>query len=363
MKTNTIKILIVGANILQGSRTGGMYFTHKVYQAFLNKPDMHIDTFELRDNLKLMKYRLLSLYMIFACNKKYDYVVIDGAIYQFLYLLFAKLRGAKAVCLYYHFLSKERHGLRKLLFKFKEMILVKLVDKSIFISQSTYNDAVSLGFKGADFLIINPGIDKRIWMDRTKEYSPNCNEFNIIFVGHVLKKKGVLELLSAFSGFIDSIDDEAQRAEIHLDIVGNDSADVLFTQEIRDFIINENLSENVTLRGRVSLDKLIDLYKLATVFMLPSYYEGFGIVVVEAASFGIPLIVSDGGSLPEVVNFGEYGSVCNVGEVSSLKKEISLLYYDRNRRQSMSQKAATLYAQAITWEECTGKIYDYLTGH
>lgn len=63
-----------------------------------------------------------------------------------------------------------------------------------------------------------------------------------------------------------------------------------------------NKTENIKFLGRVSDNELISLYSNAKAFIFPSLYEGFGIPPIEAQSCGCPVISSNAGSLPEILN-------------------------------------------------------------
>ena len=101
-------------------------------------------------------------------------------------------------------------------------------------------------------------------------------------------------------------------------------------------------------------------YRDSTAFVHPSHYEGFGIVLLEAASFGLPLVVSDGGSLPEVVGHGEYGLVFRRGDVAGLQAILQQLFHDADLRSRLSRQSAALYGRASTWLEVGATIWRYL---
>ncbi len=70
-----------------------------------------------------------------------------------------------------------------------------------------------------------------------------------------------------------------------------------------------NLADNVFLLGQISNNDLIDLYASADVFVLPSRSESYGIVLLEAAASGIPIVSTDVGAAMEVVQQGVTGFV------------------------------------------------------
>jgi len=125
--------------------------------------------------------------------------------------------------------------------------------------------------------------------------------------------KGSLELLR-------SVDRVASRfPDVEYVIAGarHDSID--------DRMLNGALGVNgtrkhVRLLGHVPWQQLADLYRRATVFVMPSFYETFGISVIEAMAFGLPVVATRTGGLPEVVDDGVTGIL--VSDVREMTRAI-----------------------------------------
>lgn len=98
----------------------------------------------------------------------------------------------------------------------------------------------------------------------------------------------------------------------------------------------------------------------ADLFMLPSNYEGLPIVIIEAMSFGLPIIASDVGGIKEIVRNGENGYVVdNVAE--KFASYIKTVLSDKNHYDSFSQKSLDIYNQELSIEHMTArylKIYN-----
>lgn len=353
-------MLVIGTNILSGNRTGGMYYTFKIFEHFRRLQATSVEPMELSEHRRLIRLRLMSLYLIAFRRRRYDYIVVDASAAFYAYFVLAKLRGARIVCLFYHFVSREQNGARRLIWRIKERLLLRIADRKVFISRSTLKDARQLGYSGDDHVRAVPGIDKELWIDRTAGYDPTRSDFAVICVTHVVRRKGVMDLVAAFSAFLRGIEDEARRRAVTLNIVGDDRLDPEFTAELNAFIRGNGVERNATLWGRRPLRELMGHYRAASVFVHPSHYEGFGIVVVEAASFGLPIIVSDGGSLPELVDHGRYAAVYPAGDRAALRGELEFAYRDVERRFAMSAQAAELYRRSPTWQDTGRLIEGYL---
>lgn len=99
--------------------------------------------------------------------------------------------------------------------------------------------------------------------------------------------------------------------------------------------------------GHVSWEKLADLYSRASVFVMPSWFESFGISVIEAMAFGIPVVASAAGALPELVRDGETGLLVPPGDAGALATAISRLLNDsalRTRLGGAGRETVTRYA-------------------
>lgn len=353
---------------LAASRTGGMYYSFKIYDYFRRLPMLRVDHDALskmsaRMLGRMTKLRFLSPYLLIMSRcQRYKYIFLSGAWDCPLFLLFSKLRGSKIVVFWFHRISlqPELGSKDRFIWRFKEWCQLKFSDRVVVISKSALNSIRELGFVGDGYVLAAPGLDKDIWVDRSSGYDPSRPGFRVICAASITPHKGIMDLLVAFADFVDTIGDSEERRGIVLDIVGNDQLDSALTLELNRVIRERGLTNNAFLRGRRSLQELMGFYRAASVFVHPSHYEGYGIVVLEAASFGLPIIVSNGGSLPEVVGDGQYGLVYPVGDRTALMRQIELVYRDVALRGNLSEKADELYHSAITWEESAKLIEAYL---
>jgi len=110
-------------------------------------------------------------------------------------------------------------------------------------------------------------------------------------------------------------------------IIAGRDADL--SERIRDRVNELDISKRVKLLGEVSDKQLAEIYSLADAFVLFSAWEGFGIVVIEAMASGLPVIVSDRGSLPTLVKNGENGLIAKFPDVDGLRDKIELLFSDK----------------------------------
>jgi glycosyltransferase involved in cell wall biosynthesis len=170
----------------------------------------------------------------------------------------------------------------------------------------------------------------------------------LLFVSTLEPRKNVVGLLHAFARL---------RAQIphRLVLVGSTgwNADPIFAA-----IDALGLGDRVTLLGFASDDDLNLLYSAADVFVFPSYYEGFGLPVLEAMACGCPVVASNRSSLPEVV--GDAGALCDPDDHAAIAESVLRFVEDEAAR----ERAVTLgLAQAakFSWSTCariTHKAYE-----
>ena len=109
------------------------------------------------------------------------------------------------------------------------------------------------------------------------------------------------------------------------------------------------LMDQVTFRSGLSNPDLVDLYRRAGVFVSASRFEGFGLPAAEAMATGAPVIVSDGGALPEVA--GEAGIVVPAGQAEPLADALGRVLGDGALRRSMGEASLERAQNQFRWDK------------
>src|SRR5258708_6108984 len=154
--------------------------------------------------------------------------------------------------------------------------------KSIFFwtdAPSTIDELVTLGIKKENCVAIPCPINNETLNSLPKKEK----NATYIFVSRLVKMKGIEEIIKAF-GFIYREDKKAK-----LWIVGR--GDNQYVEELKNMVCQYNIEENVTFFGSVSQEKKIELLKRAHIILHASIKEGWGLVIIEAASQATPAIV------------------------------------------------------------------------
>ncbi len=109
----------------------------------------------------------------------------------------------------------------------------------------------------------------------------------VLFMSRIDQKKGLDLLIPALEKLLES------KCSFHFVLAGTNSQDPDYEQKIKDQIANSPLRSHTTITGFVSGELKASLLQAADLFVLPSYYENFGIAVAEAMVAGIPVVISD----------------------------------------------------------------------
>ena len=120
----------------------------------------------------------------------------------------------------------------------------------------------------------------------------------ILFLGNVIERKGLHTLLKAVS---------SQPSAFRVDVIGSLTSEPAYAKQMQEFIAHNNLSSFVFLHGSLDKEPLIEKLKQAHVLVVPSSYEGFGIVYLEGMCFGLPAIGTTAGAASEIISDGVDG--------------------------------------------------------
>ncbi len=133
-------------------------------------------------------------------------------------------------------------------------------------------------------------------------------------------------------------------------------------EDVRRLAREEGVGDALSALGSVPEAELVDLYRGASGFVMPSAHEGFGLPSVEAMACGCPVIYADAGSSPEVV--GAAGVAYRPGDASALADRVGTLLTDRSLA-TRCREAGLTRARAFTWRNAarqTRALYEDVLG-
>lgn len=167
----------------------------------------------------------------------------------------------------------------------------------------------------------------------------------ILFVGKDFRRKGGEDLLAAFRLVRQEI------ADAELTIIGP---------------VLETIPEGVRCLGFVSkqteqgVERLLDEYQRATIFVMPSLYEPFGIVFAEAMAHRLPCIGSNICAMPEIIQQGRTGFLCPVRSPETLAAQMIALLKDPARCREFGNAGYERYRRNFTWQAVVQRMCDVM---
>lgn len=176
----------------------------------------------------------------------------------------------------------------------------------------------------------------------------------VLAVGTLEPRKNLLQVIRAYAALPK---DFARRTP--LVIVGGSGWKSEGTEQELDALLADGRARRL---GFVSSDDLPIIYSAAQAFVYPSLYEGFGLPAVEAMASGVPVIVSDRASLPEVV--GDAGISLSPEDVTGMRNALLRMGEDAAERQRLAA-AGVAQASQFTWARCgrqTADVYRRVLG-
>jgi glycosyltransferase involved in cell wall biosynthesis len=176
-------------------------------------------------------------------------------------------------------------------------------------------------------------------------------DLRILFLGNVIERKGLITLLQAM---------RLSTFDFRLDIVGSLVTDPIYAKQMEDFVMVNSLSSVVTFHGALNDQPLIDKLRAAHVLVVPSSYEGFGIVYLEGMGFGLPAIGTTAGAASEVIDDGVTGFLIQPGDARGLADQLQLLSERRDILLEMSLAARNRYLRQPKWSQTAGRIREFL---
>lgn len=178
------------------------------------------------------------------------------------------------------------------------------------------------------------------------------NPFAILAVGALIPRKGYPVLIDALAHLTESHD---LPTDWHLTIVGDTDRDTQEANLVRELVLSSGLRRNITIAGEVSARELSRLYARADLFVMPSLYEGYGMVLAEAMARGLPVISTTGGAAAETVPDAAAIKVAP-GDVEALGDAIATAMMDGERRTEMANASWTAGRRLPDWPESAATI-------
>jgi glycosyltransferase involved in cell wall biosynthesis len=171
----------------------------------------------------------------------------------------------------------------------------------------------------------------------------------LLFLGRINFKKGLDILVAAFARLCGS------RTDIHLLIAGPDNEG--YELRMKEWLRAANVLDRVTFAGMLRGTQKTAAFKIADMFVLPSYSENFGIAIAEAMAQSLPVIVSDRVNIWREIADAAAGLIikCDPAELATA---MSTLLDDSELRRSMGDRGRRMVERSFTWQVVGGQMIE-----
>lgn len=186
---------------------------------------------------------------------------------------------------------------------------------------------------------------------RMAENLRDSDVFTFLFVGRIVRDKGINELVAAFK----RLNEEFPKTRLWLVGRYENSLDPI-TKESQQ-IIEEN--QSIFALGMKNGDELIAYYAASDCFVFPSYREGFPNTVIEAGAMDLPCIVTDINGSREIISQGENGIIIPSKNEEQLYKAMKQMITDEKGRKKMTGNARKMIADRFEQSFVRQCLYDY----
>lgn len=166
---------------------------------------------------------------------------------------------------------------------------------------------------------IHNWVNTRLFVPATTTTRESDRPYKLLFVGNFSQRKGA-DLLAPIM--------QRLGPDYFLEVVGG-----------RQKNIPHNLPNNISFLGRLSESSLIEIYQGCDALLFPSRLEGFGLAALEAMACGKPVICANSSALPEVVEDGVSGILCQTDNIDAFVKACQLLRQNPEMAEQMGKSA------------------------
>jgi glycosyltransferase involved in cell wall biosynthesis len=250
----------------------------------------------------------------------------------------------------YLFSSPNNGVLAKMLWK----LLLRTSDKVIACSEALKEEVRTIDtIPDGKIVAIHNGISTSfVKHERDRDYQLNKGLKGRKFVLNVATfeyNKGQDILLKAFAKI------ESLFPEVDLVMIGRPE---LFLHGLKNLIRDLDLEDRVWIYEGLPHSRMAAFYESATIFALPSRYEPFGIVILEAGVFELPVAASCVGGVKEILTHNLTGRLCEPDNIESLAFEIKYLLENEEERERLGKNLKSHIMESFTWEHAYRKYIE-----
>ncbi len=218
-------------------------------------------------------------------------------------------------------------------------------------SRYTGNWVCSFGAFENKIFLMYPVVESLDVNSRERKKSQN-GPARILCVGNIRKNKGQIYLVQAM---------EYSKHDFVITLVGL-VKEKEYMERLQEYILMKGMADRVRFTGFLSGQELSEEYEKANIFVSPTLKEGFGLTVLEAMSYGLPVVASNVGAIPEIVEDGFNGLLVEPENPEMLSRAIWEILGKHRLRKQLQNNAKEVSAQFETIEKRFDMFYNKVVG-
>jgi glycosyltransferase involved in cell wall biosynthesis len=288
-----------------------------------------------------------------------DLLLQDELNHPSLFLLnraFKRSRTVPVVSIVHHLRSSEHNPVcARGAYRLVERAYLLSADGFVFNSRATRGSVEQLLGHSARGIVATPGGDRLGPLPTDQEVQRRCGQegpLRVLFVGNIIPRKGLISVIDA----LGQVPSHLWR----LTIAGSRGMNPGYAIQIDRAVAARGLGSNVRMAGQLDDAQLAEAYRTHHVLAVPSQYEGFGIVYLEAMGFGVVPIGCRTGGAAEVIEHGKSGCLVPPGDSRALAEAIAGLAVDRAFLRALALEARRRFCTFPGWESGMTALREYL---
>lgn len=323
------------------SLTGGNLYDTLLYKTMKQDPSYLIDFYKpIIHKSGFVFKKLITPFIELKYLKKVksaDSIFWNSvdAYHCFLLVFFIRIFSPKkkVFILHHHYKFELMSGFKRAAFQFFEINFLRMA--TTIIIPSPYILAQTKQFLPSNKISY---LEIAFEEHTTKERSQVKNE-QMLFVGNIEYRKGIHLLIESLQLL------KVHYKDFKMHIIGS-----VIEQGYYDNILQKincyGLRQNVVFHGRVTNEEKAFFMKTSNVFVFPSLQEGYGMVIMEAMSFGLPVIAFNNSAIPYTVKDEYNGLIAANKDIDDLKQKIEMILKDSSLKEKLSQGAFETFSKS-----------------
>jgi glycosyltransferase involved in cell wall biosynthesis len=230
---------------------------------------------------------------------------------------------------------------------------LRAVRRIVVTSRATASRLAAFGVVASSIAVVEPGTEPAPQSRGSHNDGSGSDTVQLLCVATVVPRKGHDVLIRALASL--------PGERWHLTCVGGLDRDVTWAASVRELVRASGLDARVSFAGELGREALDARYDSSDVFVLPTWYEGYGMAVAEALARGLPVVSSATGAIGELVT-PEAGVLVPPGDVSALAGALRSVIADAELRSSLGRGARGVRLRLPSWDDAAASMARTIEG-